>query len=118
MMVGIGAFLFSLLLAPASLFANPYLAKPGERPASLRISTCAVSGGFIHLYTAINNGLFDKYGLKFEHIYIGSPLGFAALHVKILMNCLIAHLVPFLFTICDKLEAGLFGYFRRQLLPL
>src|SRR5919109_704785 len=72
--------LISLFLAPVSAFANPYLAKPGERPTSLRISTCAVSGGFIHLYTALDNGLFDKYGLKFEHIYIsGSGPNLAAL---------------------------------------
>ncbi|HEX2225816.1 MAG TPA: hypothetical protein VHM64_01665, partial [Candidatus Binatia bacterium] len=43
-------------------FANPYLPKAGERPLSMRISTCAVSGGFVHLYTALDNGLFDKYG--------------------------------------------------------
>jgi hypothetical protein len=36
--------------------ANPYLAKPGERPMTLRIATCAVSGGFVNLYTAIDNG--------------------------------------------------------------
>ncbi|HEU4342547.1 MAG TPA: ABC transporter substrate-binding protein [Candidatus Binatia bacterium] len=71
MMMGLVAFLFAFLVAADSLFANPYVAKPGERPTSLRISTCAVSGGFIHLYTALDNGLFDKYGLKFEHIYIG-----------------------------------------------
>jgi NitT/TauT family transport system substrate-binding protein len=69
-----------VLLSPASAFANPYLAKSGERPTPLRISTCAVSGGFIHLYTALDNRLFDKYGLKFEHIYIaGSGPNLAAL---------------------------------------
>src|SRR4030095_13210966 len=50
--------------------ANPYVAKPGERSLTLRIVTCAVSGGFVHLYTAIDNKLFSKYGLNFEHIYI------------------------------------------------
>ena len=60
--------LFLALSTAAS--ANPYLAKPGERPMTLRIATCAVSGGFVHLYTAIDNGLFSKYGLNFEHIYI------------------------------------------------
>lgn len=29
-----------------------------------------MSGGFVHLYTALDNGLFNKYGLNFEHIYI------------------------------------------------
>jgi NitT/TauT family transport system substrate-binding protein len=46
----------------------------------LRISTCAVSGGFVHLYTALDNGLFDKYGLKLENIFIrGSGPNLAAL---------------------------------------
>jgi NitT/TauT family transport system substrate-binding protein len=76
----ISALLVSLFFLPFSSFANPYLAKPGERPASLRIATCAVSGGFVHLYTALDNNLFDKYGLKLEHIYIrGSAPALAAL---------------------------------------
>jgi hypothetical protein len=62
MKIGIFAFLFSLLLVSFNASANPYLAKPGERTVSLRVSTCAVSGGFVHLYTALDNGLFDKYG--------------------------------------------------------
>ena len=65
---GILAFLLSLL--PSLALANPYLAKPGESLMSMRISTCAVSGGFVHLYTALDNGLFEKYGLKFENIFI------------------------------------------------
>ncbi|MBI4525999.1 MAG: ABC transporter substrate-binding protein [Deltaproteobacteria bacterium] len=45
----------------------------------MRIATCAVSGGFGHLYTALDNGLFAKYGLKLEHIYIrGSGVSLAA----------------------------------------
>ena len=64
--------------APAS--ASPYLAKPGERPVSMRIATCAVSGGFAHLYTALENQLFDKYGFKLEHVFIrGSGPSLAAL---------------------------------------
>lgn len=54
----------------ASAWANPYLAKPGEAPLKMRIATCAVSGGFVHLYTAMEHGLFKKYGVNFEHIYI------------------------------------------------
>src|SRR5215475_3840582 len=69
-----------LFLTPSMAIANPYLAKPGERLLSMRISTCAVSGGFVHLYTALDNGLFDKYGLKFENIFIrGSGPNLAAL---------------------------------------
>ena len=71
---------FLLSLCQASAFASHYLPKPGERPLSMRISTCAVSGGFMHLYTALDNGLFDKYGLKFENIFIrGSGPNLAAL---------------------------------------
>ena len=72
------AFLLSLL--PYAAFANPYLPKPGERPLSMRVSTCAVSGGFVHLYTALDNGLFDKYGMKFENVFIrGSGPNLSAL---------------------------------------
>ncbi|HXV47592.1 MAG TPA: ABC transporter substrate-binding protein [Candidatus Binatia bacterium] len=71
-------FLFTLVQANA--FANPYLPKPGERTLSMRISTCAVSGGFAHLYTALDNGLFDKYAMKFENIFIrGSGPNLSAL---------------------------------------
>jgi NitT/TauT family transport system substrate-binding protein len=80
MMIGIFAIIFALLVSPAGLLANPYLAKPGERAVNLRVGTCAVTGGFVHLYTALDNGLFDKYGLKFEQIFIrGSAPALAAL---------------------------------------
>ena len=46
----------------------------------MRVSTCAVSGGFVHLYTALDNGLFDKYGIKLENIFIrGSAQNLTAL---------------------------------------
>jgi len=35
--------------------ANPYIANPGEAPLRLRIATCSVTGGFVHLYTALEN---------------------------------------------------------------
>ncbi len=71
---------FFLSLVASVSFANPYLPKPGEKTLSFRISTCAVSGGFIHLYTALDNGLFDKYGMKFENIFIrGSGPNLSAL---------------------------------------
>src|SRR5918995_1952060 len=80
MKIGRFALLFSLLLAPLDSLANPYLAKPGERPISLRVSTCAVSGGFIHLYTGLDNGLFDKYGLRLDNVFIrGSAQNLVAL---------------------------------------
>ena len=60
--------------------ANPYLPKPGEKPVTLRIATCAVSGGFGHLYTALDYGIFEKYGIKMEHVFIrGSNASLAAL---------------------------------------
>ncbi|MGZ8522288.1 MAG: ABC transporter substrate-binding protein [Candidatus Binatia bacterium] len=71
-----------LLTAPLALnaAANPYLPKPGERMVSLRIATSAVSGGFIHLYSALDYGIFEKYGFKIEHIYIrGQSPALAAL---------------------------------------
>jgi ABC-type nitrate/sulfonate/bicarbonate transport system substrate-binding protein len=80
MKIGIFAFLSSLLLVPLDSFGNPYLAKPGERPMPLRVSTCAVSGGFVHLYTGLDNGLFDKYGLRLDNVFIrGSAQNLAAL---------------------------------------
>lgn len=75
--LGVASLMFTCY-AVAS--ANPYLAKPGERPISIRIATCAVSGGFAHLYTALENHLFDKYGFKMEHVFIrGSGPSLAAL---------------------------------------
>jgi NitT/TauT family transport system substrate-binding protein len=69
-----------LPFAHAIVFANPYLPKLGEKTLSMRISTCAVSGGFIHLYTALDNGLFDKYGMRFENVFIrGSAQNLTAL---------------------------------------
>ncbi len=79
MSIRILALLLSLLLSPAGLFANPYLAKPGERPITVRMATCAVSGGFVHLYAALDYGLFAKYGLRVEHVYVrGSDISMAA----------------------------------------
>ncbi len=74
------ALLLALFLAPAGVRANPYLAKPGERPTTLRIATCAVSGGMGQLYVARDYGLFNKYGLRVEDVYIrGSDVSLAAL---------------------------------------
>ena len=60
--------------------ANPYLAKPGEPAVKVRIGTCAVTGGFIHLYAALDNKLFDKYGVNAEHVVVrGGAVAAAAL---------------------------------------
>ncbi len=48
--------------------ANPYLPKSGEAPVNIRVGSCGTSGGFIHFYTALGNGLFEKYGIKVEHV--------------------------------------------------
>ena len=65
---------------PVSVHANPYLAKPGETPVPIRVATCAISGGFIHLHTALDNRLFDKYGLRPEFLLVrGAGVSVAAL---------------------------------------
>jgi ABC-type nitrate/sulfonate/bicarbonate transport system substrate-binding protein len=84
---GINAVVKSLLIAIFSVCvfsvpaqANPYLPKPGEKPVKVRIATCAVSGGFAHLYIALDYGIFEKYGIKMEHVFIrGSNASLAAL---------------------------------------
>jgi ABC-type nitrate/sulfonate/bicarbonate transport system substrate-binding protein len=71
---------FFVSVFTVSAHANPYLPKPGEKPVKVRIATCAVSGGFAHLYTAMDYGIFEKYGIKMEHVFIrGSNASLAAL---------------------------------------
>jgi NitT/TauT family transport system substrate-binding protein len=71
---------FLLFLFDASAFANPYLPRAGERPTTLRVATSAVTGGFVHFYAGLDYGIFEKYGLKCEHIYIrGQSPALAAL---------------------------------------
>lgn len=72
--------LLAIFTSAARAQNNPYLAKSGERMANIRIATCAVSGGFAHLYTAVENQLFDKYGFRLEHVFVrGSGPSLAAL---------------------------------------
>ncbi len=79
MKLGIQAILAILLFAATAL-ANPFLPRPGERPTTIRVATSAVTGGFVHLYSGFDYGIFEKYGLKCEHIYIrGSSPTLAAL---------------------------------------
>jgi len=78
--IGISLLIIGSLLRPVSIAANPYLAKPGEPVVTVRAATCAVSGGFVHMYSAIDHGIFDKYGIKVNHIYIrGSGISLTAL---------------------------------------
>jgi ABC-type nitrate/sulfonate/bicarbonate transport system substrate-binding protein len=73
------AILFVLLLS-ITASANPYLPKPGEKPTTIRVASSAVTGGFVHLYAGLDYGIFEKYGLKCEHIFIrGSSPALAAL---------------------------------------
>ena len=59
-----------VLTFTVTAWANPYLPKSGERPTMLRVATSAVTGGFVHFYAGLDYGIFEKYGLKCEHIYI------------------------------------------------
>ena len=60
--------------------ANPYLPKPGEAPIKARVGTCSITGTIIHLSTALDHGIFEKYGLRMEHIaFRGSGVTLAAL---------------------------------------
>ena len=74
-------FVTALIHAQGELaHANPYLAKPGEPVVKARVGTCAVTGGFVHLYTALDNRLFDKYGINVEHVVLrGGVVAMAAL---------------------------------------
>jgi len=76
----LGILAFLVVLFEASAIANPYLLKPGEPPAKLRVATSAVTGGFLHFYSGLDYGIFEKYGLKCEHVYIrGQSPALAAL---------------------------------------
>ena len=68
------------VLGNGATHANPYLPKPSEPPIPARVGTCSITGGFIHFYTALFNGLFDRYGLKIEHVTLrGGVVSLAAL---------------------------------------
>ena len=85
--------------APAASPANPYLAAPGEAPMPITVATSAVTGGFIHLYTAIEANLFEKYGFQVEQVTIqGSAPGLSALA---------ANQVQFYYAAADGTIAGL-----------
>ena len=81
--VGLAAIVFLLValsINPGTAIANPYLVKPGEPTVRARIGACAVTGGFIHLYSALDNRLFEKYGINPESIVVrGGGVALAAL---------------------------------------
>src|SRR3954447_25116295 len=60
--------------------ANPYLAQPGQPLTTVKVASCAVTGGFIQLYTAMEAKLFEKYGMTVEQSVIsGSGPSLAAM---------------------------------------
>ena len=70
----------AMLLISSNSKANPYAPKPGEPQTPARVGTCSITGGFIHFYSALYNGLFDKYGIKIEHVTLrGGVVSLAAL---------------------------------------
>src|SRR5438093_237220 len=70
----------AMLLISSNSKANPYLSKPGESLTPARVGTCSITGGFSHFYSALFNGLFDKYGIKIEHVTLrGGIVSLAAL---------------------------------------
>ena len=74
-------FTAAMLRSTPIVGANPYVAKPGEAPVTVYVATCAVSGGFVQLYTALDHKLFDKYGIAVKHVVIrgGTNINLAAL---------------------------------------
>lgn len=76
----VGCLVLAAFALTSEVRANPYLARPGEPIIPIRLATCAISGGFIHLNTALDNHLFDKYGLKPEFLLVrGAGISAAAL---------------------------------------
>lgn len=60
--------------------ANPYLPKSNDAPIKVRLGTCSITGTIIHLSTALDHGIFEKYGLRMEPIaFRGSGVTLAAL---------------------------------------
>jgi len=72
--------LAALFVTSGRAEANPYIAKSGAAMTKARFGTCAVTGGFMHLYTALDNRLFEKYGIEPEHVVVrGGGVALAAL---------------------------------------
>lgn len=83
--------------AAAAAAASAGAVPPSRQP--VRVATCAVSGGFLHLYTALEADLFARHGLDVEHVTIrGSSQALAALT---------ANELQFLYCAADATIAGL-----------
>src|SRR5438094_9006272 len=63
-------FAITLSLTAGSAGANPYLPKAGEAPVPAHVGTCAISGGFIHFYSALFNCLSDENGMRVEYVVL------------------------------------------------
>jgi hypothetical protein len=63
-----------LFFFPRHTWANLYLPKPGEAPIKVRLGTCSLTGAFSHIGTALDYGIFDKYGLRVKHIAFPAAL--------------------------------------------
>ena len=59
-------YLSRFRLTPGSRSPIPTLPNLASRPCERRIGACAVTGGFIHLYSALDNRLSEKYGINPE----------------------------------------------------
>jgi NitT/TauT family transport system substrate-binding protein len=107
-------FVLSFLLVLSSFFpdrslANPYLPKPDEASIKVRLGTCSLTGAFIHLGTAIDNGIFDKYGLRVEHVaFRGSGVSLAALNADEIqfLSCAASATLPGIVTGIDAKFIG------------
>ena len=101
-LIGLGvplAMAVSILMAPLTVQANPYTVKPGEAPVTVAFATCATTGGFIHAYTAMDNGLFDKYGIKINFVPIQGS--------KVALPALASDQIQFLYCAADATIPGL-----------
>ena len=107
-------FVLIVLLVLSTFFpdrsnANAYLPKPDEAPIKVRLGTCSLTGAFIHLGTAIDNGIFDKYGLRVEHIaFRGSGVSLAALNADEIqfLSCAASATLPGIVTGIDAKFIG------------
>src|SRR4051812_45027731 len=56
--------------AATAATTNPYLAAPGEAPVAVKVATCSLGGSPTQLYTALEGGIFDKYGIAVERVLV------------------------------------------------
>ena len=71
----------TILLLPAVAHSNPYLPNPVKHQSPFMCRPARSLGGFIHLYTALDQKIFEKYGINVKHVVIrgGTNVNLAAL---------------------------------------